>query len=77
MGAGNIELFPIFQLTIRLNRITVLAVCSFRMSSICESGEDDTWAIRPLPYDIFQVSEVTMPDGASWLGTEDHSKWVT
>eukprot|EP00602_Paraphysomonas_sp_CaronLab_P006100 CAMPEP_0185020602 /NCGR_PEP_ID=MMETSP1103-20130426/3215_1 /TAXON_ID=36769 /ORGANISM="Paraphysomonas bandaiensis, Strain Caron Lab Isolate" /LENGTH=645 /DNA_ID=CAMNT_0027551601 /DNA_START=313 /DNA_END=2250 /DNA_ORIENTATION=- len=48
-----------------------------RMSSICEDADDDTWAIHTVPYTILEVSEVTMPDGASWLGTKDHSKWAS
>lgn len=31
---------------------------------------------RPTHAVCLQVAEVSMPDGASWLGTEDHSKWV-
>lgn len=47
-----------------------------RMGSVCENTDDDTWTIRPISYDIIQVSLVTMPDRSSWKGTSDHSKWV-
>ena len=47
-----------------------------RMSSTCYNVSD------PAPnqkvntyYDIYQVSRVTMPNGATWKNTEDHSKW--
>jgi hypothetical protein len=47
-----------------------------RMGSVCENTDDDTWTIHPIGYDIIEVSVVTMPDGATWTGTGDHSKWV-
>ncbi len=47
------------------------------MGSVCANADDDTWMVHPSAYDILEVSVVTMPDGSSWKGTEDHSKWVT
>ena len=47
-----------------------------RMGSVCANEDDDTWNVHPTPYDIIEVSVVTMPDGGTWKGTEDHSKWV-
>jgi deoxyribonuclease II len=47
-----------------------------RMGSVCENSDDDTWTVHPSSYDIIEVSLVTMPDGDSWKGTSDHSKWV-
>lgn len=47
-----------------------------RMGSVCSNTDDDTWLVHPNTYDIIEVSVVTMPDGATWKGTEDHSKWV-
>ena len=46
------------------------------MGSFCDSGNDDTYLVHPTEYEVFEVSEVTMPDGANWAGTQDHSKWV-
>ena len=46
------------------------------MSSNCQDDNDDTWEQHQLEYDIIQVETVMMPDGESWQGTEDHSKWV-
>jgi hypothetical protein len=46
------------------------------MSSFCENADDDTWQEHPTQYNVLEVAEVQMPDGASWLGTQDHSKWV-
>lgn len=46
------------------------------MSSICQDATDDVWTIHDLVYDVYEVSRVTMPDGQTWSGTEDHSKWV-
>jgi deoxyribonuclease II len=48
-----------------------------RMGSVCENSDDDTWTVHPISYDIIEVSLVTMPDGGSWKGTSDHSKWVS
>ncbi len=31
---------------------------------------------RPTDYNIYSVNEVVMPDGTSWKGTKDHSKWA-
>lgn len=47
-----------------------------RMGSVCEDTDDDTWTVHPNTYDIIEVAVVTMPDGGTWKGTEDHSKWV-
>ncbi|CAE7513358.1 unnamed protein product [Symbiodinium microadriaticum] len=47
-----------------------------RMGSFCENTDDDFWTVHPTAYNIIEVSEVEMPDGAAWLGTQDHSKWV-
>jgi hypothetical protein len=46
------------------------------MGSICEDADDDVWMMHDLYYDVLEVEKVTMPNGATWLGTEDHSKWV-
>ncbi len=46
------------------------------MGSVCANADDDTWMVHPSAYDILEVSVVTMPDGSTWKGTEDHSKWV-
>lgn len=47
-----------------------------RMGSVCANQDDDVWTVHPNQYDIMEVSVVTMPDGGTWKGTEDHSKWV-
>ena len=47
-----------------------------RMGSFCENPSDDFWTIHPTEYNIIEVAEVQMPDGATWMGTQDHSKWV-
>ena len=46
------------------------------MSSNCEDANDDTWMQHSLEHDIMQVDTVAMPDGQTWKGVEDHSKWV-
>lgn len=48
-----------------------------RMGSICRNQDDDVWETNPKSLDIMEVESVVMPDGASWLGTQDHSKWVS
>lgn len=45
-----------------------------RMGSICSN---DTVHDYGMLYNVYEVASVTMPDGAEWLGTEDHSKWVS
>lgn len=47
-----------------------------RMSSFCENPDDDEWETHEVPYDIFEVATVLMPDGEGWTGTQDHSKWA-
>lgn len=42
-----------------------------RMGSICGSGGEKT-----TDYDIIEVSTMALPDGVSWKGTQDHSKWA-
>lgn len=42
-----------------------------RMSSICGDGEKDE------VYNVYEVTGVHMPDGTSWTGTQDHSKWAS
>ena len=45
-----------------------------RMPSFCPgSTAVDT---RPVNYTVYFVNDVTMPDGVSWTGTKDHSKWA-
>ena len=46
------------------------------MSSFCENPDDDEWETHEVPYDIFEVATVLMPDGEGWTGTQDHSKWA-
>jgi hypothetical protein len=55
----------------------VLYIAYYRMSSFCESGNDDVWMVHPTKYDVLEVAVVTMPDGGTWPGTQDHSKWVS
>ena len=47
-----------------------------RMSSFCDSGEDDEWETHAVAYDIMEVATMLMPDGEGWTGTQDHSKWA-
>ena len=42
-----------------------------RIGSVCSSPSGP----KKQPYDVMAVSTVTMPDGTSWSGTDDHSKW--
>ena len=42
-----------------------------RMSSICGDGPKQNQE----EYDVYMVAEVKMPDGTSWEGSQDHSKW--
>jgi len=41
-----------------------------RMSSICGTGPKASEV-----YDVYEVASVVMPDGTTWAGTQDHSKW--
>ena len=41
------------------------------MGSIC--GDD---IIKTTQYEVIEVSTMIMPDGTSWTGTQDHSKWA-
>jgi len=43
-----------------------------RIGSVCKSPTGP----KKQPYDVLAVSTVTMPDGTSWAGTSDHSKWA-
>jgi hypothetical protein len=43
---------------------------------MCQNADDDTWQLHSTAYDVIEVASVIMPDGATWLGTQDHSKWV-
>ena len=48
------------------------------MPSFCT---DDEWspvpkAGREVDSNIWEVNEVVMPDGTSWTGSHDHSKWA-
>ena len=47
-----------------------------RMGSMCTGHEQEVY-YNTLLHDVMEVSTVTMPDGASWTGTKDHSKWAT
>ena len=42
-----------------------------RMSSMCGPDANDI-----VKYDIYQVYNITMRNGVSWLNTKDHSKWA-
>jgi deoxyribonuclease-2 len=42
-----------------------------RMSSIC--GQNGSKSNEE--YSVYEVASISMPDGISWSGTEDHSKW--
>jgi deoxyribonuclease-2 len=42
-----------------------------RMSSICGQGGPKAYN-----YEIYEVERVKMPNGVSWPGTSDHSKWA-
>jgi len=43
-----------------------------RMGSIC--GDNIT---KVTDYEVYEVSTMRMPDGVSWTGTQDHSKWAS
>jgi deoxyribonuclease-2 len=43
-----------------------------RISSVCSSPAGP----KKQPYNVMEVATVTMPDGTSWDGTSDHSKWA-
>lgn len=47
-----------------------------RMGSMCLN---DTEHVYPYAteFNVYEVASVTMPDGFSWTGTEDHSKWAS
>lgn len=51
-----------------------------RIGSICQDSNKDSNSDTDDPpktdkYDIMEVAEVAMPDGITWTGTHDHSKW--
>eukprot|EP00605_Chrysophyceae_sp_TOSAG23-4_P001382 GSChrysophyteH1.ASY1.ANO1.1502.1 assembled CDS len=45
------------------------------MSSMCYNGTNGAVEKINEPYDILEVSEITMPGGQSWPNEDDHSKW--
>ena len=45
-----------------------------RMGSICPSGVSEPKTDK---YDVIEVSTIAMPDGVTWSGTKDHSKWAS
>ena len=46
-----------------------------KLPSFCKGNDPDV-PDHSSEYDVLFVNNVTMPDGATWLGTKDHSKWA-
>lgn len=46
-----------------------------RQSSICNTSEQNSAHPKQVPYDIYQVDLVKMPNGDTWTNTNDHSKY--
>jgi len=46
-----------------------------RLPSFCTTSNGSTSA-HAVDYDVLAVNLVTMPDGTTWKGTADHSKWA-
>jgi len=60
---------PFYKTTMNVD--TWISGTGGRMSSMCGPDADNI-----VKYDIYQVDNITMSDGVSWLNTKDHSKWA-